>query len=184
MFKFFYCIFQNISPSSLRKQVLLNTSVPSGSPAFQRTMQGFHCPKDATNGNKKAVEIRRKPPVSKAIPPHAYVTRPSSASGQRKPFQHTPATPETKTRPRLSHHVSFRGVTIKHCNDDDVEEAMSEMRDKLTDLKTSDVSSAKPSKSILKNKRRSIDDLDVGTKKGLALYFKSKQLRAKKPGPR
>ncbi|XP_078485932.1 uncharacterized protein LOC100177604 [Ciona intestinalis] len=115
------------SPTS-HKRVLLNTSLPIGSPTFQRAMKGFN-PAVGKSGEGKTARVRIASAGGRKV---GRVQRMTSATG----------------------------------NDDE----MNEIRDSLGSL-----SVGTPPKSILKNRRRSIDDLDIGTKKGLALYLKSKQ---------
>ena len=158
----------------------MNTSVPCGSPTFQRALQGLHVPSEPPS-DKSSVEIRRKPTVPKAHPPQQSRVRILSVGGKQKVLKRSP-TSACGARPNIAgHHVSFGEKTVEHQlpHDDDYDdEIIDEMRDRLTSLNTDDAPPVMPSKSILKNRRRSIDDLDVGTKKGLAMYLKSKQRAA------
>ena len=79
---------------------------------------------------------------------------PVSASSNRKPRR-----PKTSYEP-----ARFRN---------DNQHSFHEVRDKLTQLPS--VSSRLPRKSILKHRKHSFDDLDVSTRKGLALYLHAKQ---------
>ncbi|XP_076825721.1 uncharacterized protein LOC143471209 [Clavelina lepadiformis] len=156
-------------PGSLRTHVLLNTSLPCGSPTFQRAMKGFkpdedEDTKDTKKNGIKLQEIKPK----KSSKNSRTKTRVSSASGRRVTYKKSPlATPS----PKFYHRISFREPSP-----DDFSETLSEIRDQLGNLDVREPNlDAIPLKSILKNRRRSIDDLDVGTKKGLAMYLKSKQ---------
>ena len=78
------------------------------------------------------------------------------ASARSTPKLYRPQTSYEKDR------HSLKSMNILH-----------EAKDKLTHLPIND--SPSNLKSILKNRKHSFDDLDVSTKKGLALYLKSKQ---------
>ena len=146
-------------------------------------MQGMQPYNEAANNTRGSVEIRKKPTGNKAQVSEPRV-RIQSAGGRRKVFKRSPSSASAMTRPNMSsHHVSFGDDLVTEV-DHDSDETISELRDKLTNLRTNDPLPVSPSKSILKNRRRSIDDLDVGTKRGLAMYLKSKhRMHRKHNGP-
>ena len=167
-------------PSSPKRVVLVNSNMPSASPTFQRAMQGLHGPNEsgAVTG-KGSADIRRKPAILKS---QQSRTRMLAAGGKQKVLKRSP-TSTCGSRPNISgHHVSFGETSTAEqllpYNENSDDDIIEEMRDKLTNLKTHECPPMMPSKSILKNRRRSIDDLDVGTKKGLAMYLKTKQKAA------
>ena len=150
--------------------VLLNTTIPCGSPTFQRAMEGLQNPSKQSNKNEKRYENRPKSPAINKGSPTLVRMRTSSVGGRRRIFKRTPSIGSPKSR--HGHRVSFREKSDEFTDDD---ATIAEMHDKLTDLTVNDDVQIMPKKSILKNRRRSIDDLDIGTKKGLAMYLKSKQ---------
>lgn len=134
-------------------------------------MQGLQCSPKQTRKNEKTEVIRSKSPTVSRGSPTLVRKRTSSVGGRRKVLKRTTSTSNSK--PALVHHVSFRDKLDDANNETD--EIMTEIHDKLTSLNVTDKVTMTPRKSILKNRRRSIDDLDIGTKKGLAMYLRSKQ---------
>lgn len=86
-------------------------------------------------------------------------------TGNSLDFSDSSSEGTTSPVPQQTRNVHFSAVNLYG---GDIEK--SEMHDKVGSLDDSYA----PRKSILKNRRRSIDDLDVGTKNGLADYLESK----------
>ena len=135
--------------------------MPTGSPTFQRALKGLNTQSaDCSSGE----------------------TPSSAAAGKRtkcSSLAQNILTSKSRARPRLQFRdtVSYYHDSFSDGSDDD----MRELQDRVSRLPlkdTQDLLNAVPSKSILKNRRRSIDDLDVGTKRGLADYLRSKQQEA------
>lgn len=90
----------------------------------------------------------------------------------------------SKPHPR-TRRLHFKDTLVSYYHDsysdDGLDDELDELQDRVSRLPlrdTRDLLHAVPPKSILKNRRRSIDDLDVGTKRGLAEYLRAKQREA------
>ena len=130
-------------------------------------MEGLQTPKKMNKTEKPNVNRPKSPAVCRA-PPTIVRMCTSSLGGRRKVLKETSSTGSPKP-----HRVSFQENLDELYDEDDA--TIVELHDRLTSLTVKDDVQIMPRKSILKNRRRSIDDLDVGTKKGLAMYLKSKQ---------
>jgi len=148
------------------KRVQLSTQIPTGSPTFQRAMKGLHV-KDTVLDEEESSSPEQ-------------VRRRSKGGGSSLAQNILTSKPHQKTR-RL--HFKDTLVSYYHdsYSDDELEDDLDELQDRVSRLPlrdTKDLLNAVPTKSILKNRRRSIDDLDVGTKRGLAEYLRAKQREA------
>lgn len=156
---------QTPSPSTQKKRVVLNTSLPVGSPTFQRAMKGFKPDETTEDSAPVKDEVGPKTSQKKGRKPRVRIASASFSRSEKKFASGKNAKPTSSS-------TAFNDT-------DEYNRAMLEIRDKLTSLGTASVEGSSrpvPIKSILKNRRRSIDDLDVGTKKGLSAYLKAKQL--------
>lgn len=133
------------SPSPQRR-VILNVSLPTGSPTFQRAMKGMKLPEKEYSeifGQKRRDSILQK-----------YTLTESALNSFRDDY-------EIKTIESSSN--AIEKVTVRFQEDLKIYKDGWEA-DKVQ----------KEHKSILKKRRQSVDDLEIGTRKNLAKYLESK----------
>ena len=140
--------------------VVLSSSLNS----FQRAMKGLHH-HTTTKESSDHPETSSSPEVNKkrggGLAASILTSKQTSSSNKRR--------------------LHFKDTLVSYYSDEGSDDDLHELQDRVSRLPlrdTRDLLNAVPSKSILKNRRRSIDDLDVGTKRGLAEYLRAKQREA------